>query len=384
MTTLEEICDVEKLDFCVDTNLVKVTYDPLTDLRIYNYTPQAQYSNSFDIPEVRLSRGLIVNSSNLVVGRAFEKFGNVGEYGVNSVYGEIPITETPFITEKLDGSLGIIFRYDNKLRIATRGSFISTQAIWGQQWIDRNIDPDLMPEIDGVNTTLCVEIICPESRVVVQYKQDKLVALSGIDNHTGKDRPVPSDWSERFDATPVHIMNVDTVLAMAGQDPDNSKNREGFVVAYYPSCTRVKVKFGEYLMLHKAVCGLNRRSLWQYWAAEKLVKLELDFKSIGRIIGSSVEDAEKYATGLYGLLDVLPDEMYESVKEHIMDFESDICSKYSALDEIMCVVKDLDRKQVYAAVGDRGLASAVFMVLDGRDPLPAMLKSMTVDATKIF
>ena len=81
---------------------------------------------------------------------------------------------------------------------------------------------------------------------------------------------------------------------------------------------------------------------------------------------------------------VEPDEMYESIKEHIMDFESDICSKYSALAEAMCVVKDLERKQVYAAVGDRGLASAVFMVLDGRDPLPAMLKSMTVDATKIF
>src|SRR5713101_5956415 len=105
--------------------LITCSSHPTADLLIWNYTPRCQYEHIWD--EVTMqARGLITASDGTIKARSFEKFFNIEEY-----QGPIPLAHLrPFtITEKMDGSLGIMYFADNKPQIATRGSFTSEQAI---------------------------------------------------------------------------------------------------------------------------------------------------------------------------------------------------------------------------------------------------------------
>src|SRR5689334_6486551 len=93
------------------------------DLILFNYSQMAQFQRRWNWFE-RNSRGLILNvKTGEVVARPFAKFFNYGE--------EMPADDNEIvsITEKMDGSLGILYREDGQFKIATRGSFISDQAI---------------------------------------------------------------------------------------------------------------------------------------------------------------------------------------------------------------------------------------------------------------
>lgn len=74
------------------------------DLLIFNYTEKAQFEGRWNFFE-RVSRGLIVNrNTGEIVARPFDKFHNWLE-GNRKSEGRILS-----ITEKLDGSLGILYR----------------------------------------------------------------------------------------------------------------------------------------------------------------------------------------------------------------------------------------------------------------------------------
>jgi RNA ligase len=89
-------------------------------LSIWNYTPEVQYGQFWD--EITLQcRGLVTDNEGNVVARPFKKFFNIEE-------GKHTPTEEFEVFEKMDGSLGILFFYDGKWIIATRGSFISDQS----------------------------------------------------------------------------------------------------------------------------------------------------------------------------------------------------------------------------------------------------------------
>src|SRR5579871_6918930 len=87
------------------------------DLILFNYSQMAQFSSRWNWFELN-SRGLIFNATTgEVVARPFRKFFNYGE--------RLPLPGTSMVevTEKVDGSLGILYREDGDYKIATRGSF---------------------------------------------------------------------------------------------------------------------------------------------------------------------------------------------------------------------------------------------------------------------
>jgi len=91
------------------------------DLTLFNYSPEVQYAGDWN-PFELMSRGLILSRSGEVVARPFDKFFNYGEGG------QFPTHPLVSVTEKMDGSLGILYRHDGLHKIATRGSFDSDQA----------------------------------------------------------------------------------------------------------------------------------------------------------------------------------------------------------------------------------------------------------------
>ena len=86
------------------------------DLLIWNYTPRVQFGKHWT-EETLMARGLITDLEGNVVARPFKKFFNLGEH-----QGDLPIEEFN-VTEKLDGSLGIVYKRDGIPYLATRGRF---------------------------------------------------------------------------------------------------------------------------------------------------------------------------------------------------------------------------------------------------------------------
>lgn len=83
------------------------------DVRIFNYTQVCQYEKAWD-DVTRNCRGLIMNvKTGEVLARPFPKFFNYQEHLANG--WPIPDGE-PVITEKMDGSLGILYVLNDKPR----------------------------------------------------------------------------------------------------------------------------------------------------------------------------------------------------------------------------------------------------------------------------
>lgn len=318
--------DATALEKEVADRFVTKQKHPDTDLWIYNYSQRAQYERHWNDITMQ-TRGLILDSQYNVVARPFKKFFNLGEEDV-----DLPAEDFE-ITEKMDGSLGILYWIDGDPCLATRGSFTSEQANYGtnmfRQWFWNAGSPSDKFER---GKTYLFEIIAPWNRIVVDYKGLKAnVMLAVIDNETGKDHPLP-DWYphlvKRYDG----ITDLDRLKDMA------EDNREGFCIRFVNGL-RLKVKFDEYVRLHRIVTQINARHIWE---------MLRDGKPLDEV------------------LERVPDEFYQWVK----DTESDLRKKYDAIDK-RCI-QDFEgrpmgeRKEVAMYFQKCQYPSVLFKMLDGQ------------------
>ncbi len=219
---------------------------PEAELYIYNYTPKAQYERVWT-PETLACRGLILDGDGHVRARPFRKFFNLEEHE-----GDLPL-ERFEVFEKMDGSLGISYRIGDRVRIATRGSFTSEQSKRAQAMLDQRYGH---VELDPALTYL-FEIIYPENRIVIDYGvMEDLVLLAVVDIETGIELPPPEI------GFPV-VRRYDGVADIATLRDLEEENREGFVVRFVESNLRLKVKFTEYVRLHRLITGVNERYIWE-------------------------------------------------------------------------------------------------------------------------
>lgn len=216
-------------------------------LSIWNYTPEVQYGQLWD--EITLQcRGLVTDNEGNVVARPFKKFFNMEE-------GKHTPTEEFEVFEKMDGSLGIVFKYNGEVIYATRGSFTSDQAKWMANYGKEYNFKDILVE----GHTYLFEIIYPENRIVVDYGgQERLVLLGIINTETGEELSyddiimVPWDIVKRYDG----IKDYTTLKNLV----DN--NAEGFVVRF-SNGDRMKIKGEEYLRLHKIMTNVSTTGVWE-------------------------------------------------------------------------------------------------------------------------
>jgi len=264
----------ELLQQMLDERFVSVQKHPDADLFIYNYTAKAQYDRVWN--EITLqSRGLILDADYNIVARPFKKFFNIEEHPVD----EIPGGEFE-VYEKVDGSLGILYWQNDKPYISTRGSFTSVQAAQATEILHNNY-PHTFNRLNR-DATYLFEIIYPENKIVIDYgDKTDLVLLAVIDNNTGDDLPLPDI------GFPV-AKSYSGLNDLAALKSLEEENKEGFVVKFNNGL-RVKVKFSEYLRLHKIVTGVSNLVIWEHLAE-----------------GRSFDD----------LLDKVPDEFYEWVKKN--------------------------------------------------------------------
>lgn len=264
MTTLSELFDLYELHVHIQQGYVARQNHPTLPLAILNYTKSAQYERVWNNITTQC-RGLIFDYvTGEVVARPFPKFFNYEEV-IEDPSFRLPDSD-PIVSEKMDGSLGIIYTYNGETAVATRGSFASDQALWATNWIRENYPYYVQPA--GVTTL--VEIIYPDNRIVVDYQgEEGLWLLGAIDNATGADIALNQItwWSgKRAD---LYWWDLDTAI-------DRTKSSffdddEGVVLTWLqpdaPSI-RLKVKNPRYVELHRIVTGLSNRSVWEALATD--------------------------------------------------------------------------------------------------------------------
>lgn len=228
------------------------------DLILYGYTDRCTYDRHWN-EYTTIARGLILEkSTGEVVAKCFPKFFNLGEQEETKLEN-LPAETGYEVHEKADGSLGIIFYYQGKWNVATRGSFYSEQAQKAQQLLSNynmvNVDP---------NTTLLVEIVYPENRIIVDYgATEELVLLAAYDRVTGEERGAMSVVLTSFETgmrkAIRHKLTINQMIKLQKTMP---RQEEGFVVRF-GSGLRVKIKGDEYMAVAKMLSRMSPISFWE-------------------------------------------------------------------------------------------------------------------------
>ncbi|WP_234361391.1 RNA ligase [Plantactinospora sp. BB1] len=253
VTRLADVVDPAALAAALADGHVRVQRHPERPLAIYNYTEACTYGGIWT-PVTVACRGLIVDeSTGVVVGRPYPKFFNHDQPGAPALRPDAPAV----ITDKADGSLGVLYPDGAGFAVATRGSFASGQARHATAVL-RSRYPDFTPP---PGRTVLVEIVYPANRIVLDYGGlDDLVLLGTVEIASGRSsgpEAVP-DWPG-----PVVERLPHRTLAEALAAPARD-GREGLVVHWPDSDQRVKIKYPEYVRLHRLTFGLNARLVWEY------------------------------------------------------------------------------------------------------------------------
>jgi RNA ligase len=282
---------------------------PRLPLEIYNYSQKTQYESYWD--EVTLScRGLIVDTvANKIIVKPLSKFFNYEE-----VHPEIPwkSSEYVYVQEKMDGSLGILFHYEGEWILSTRGSFTSDQAVRGLEILRKTYQ---LESFEKSVAYIC-EIIYPENRIVVNYGDERVIFLSAVLNRhylweEGNDELHWTTALSFFKCSGIHKKDiVSTEQIFGGLNHElyknlkslNTKNREGYVLRFFPSNMRVKIKFDDYVKLHRILTGVSSYDIWE------------NLRTFGTLPEQMLKD--------------VPDEFYSWVRER----EKELNEKYAIVE----------------------------------------------------
>lgn len=345
------IFDLNILNQYVTDGWVERNDHPSFPISIYNYSRKTQYEGKWD-EITKQCRGLILDKEGNVVAKSFDKFFNYEELTLK----DVP-EETFEVFEKLDGSLGILFWYQGKWILSSKGSFTSDQAIKGKQILNQKYNVEVLPK----GYTTVVEIIYPENRIVCDYGSDELlVVLSMVSNASGKELDYDSMMSfndvskipvvKKYDG----IKNYDTLKSSIGND------REGYVIKF-KNGFRMKIKGEEYVRLHRILTGFSNVSIWEYLKEKK------NFQE---------------------LLSRVPDEFDLWVKETAKDLTiryENIQKEYTWIYEHIMRVENAKDRKVFAEQSNRySHPSILFKMLDDKDYSDYIWKIIRPEYSKPF
>ena len=273
---------LEKLNEYFEKGLVYKQVHPTLPLTIWNYSEKVQYEGLWD--EITLqTRGLVTDNDGNIIVHPFKKFFNIEE-------GKHTPTEEFEVYEKMDGSLGILFFYEGKWIVVTRGSFTSDQSVKAQELLRSKYIVESIPK--GYATLF--EIIYPENRIVVDYgDEEKLVVLGMTSRVSGKEMDYNSLLNVHKESGMSVVKKYDGIKDYKQLKEMVKNDQEGFVVKF-SNGDRVKVKGVEYLRLHKIMGNLSTTAVWE--------------------VLSNSGDMEN-------LLKDVPDEFYKKIKTYVQDLK---------------------------------------------------------------
>ena len=224
------------------------------DLILYNYTDKCTYDKAWD-DYTRVSRGIIFTKNGVLVAKPFAKFFNLGEMP-ESCLANLPSGQYS-VSEKVDGSLGIVYFYKGEWHVATRGSLSSVQAVKAREILTKYNVKQM-----NKNFTYLVEIVYPENKVVVNYGEEEKLVLLGMVNTTTEVENLDVMNEANILGMPYAKRYYRTIEQMIELQKSLPKDEEGFVVRF-SNGLRVKIKGHEYLRIHKMISTMSPLSFWE-------------------------------------------------------------------------------------------------------------------------
>lgn len=259
---LYDLVPLDELTWLMANGYVREQEHPTEPLRILNYTDRAQTKPELfaEVESLQYCRGLIWETTyGQIVARPFHKFWNYGQ----AQAADIPLHAEVEVIDKIDGSLGILYRLPKAgtWAIATRGSFTSDQALHATELYQKKYAGKWFPA--DYSDTILFEIVYPDNRIVLDYGDlDDLILLGSVELDTGYvNNPRVTRNFHGWPGESARHFSYGSLAEALEAEP--RPNAEGYVVRQRGTDRMVKLKQEDYLHLHRIVFGLSTRRVYE-------------------------------------------------------------------------------------------------------------------------
>lgn len=234
----------------IQNGYVRVSEHPSLPLKIFNYTPKAQYYNEWN-EITRMCRGLILDNDYNIIIKCPPKFFNLGE----PFAADIDLLNAR-ISEKLDGYyISIKVDSDYGLIVTSRGSFDNKYVSAAKQFLTDDIILQ-MP----TNYTFFCELLQnfpgDEAIILTQHPTPKLVCWA-IKDSDFQELPLAEDCP--FERAK-YMSYAETLQYLQNKV-------EGVVAQDLTTYDRVKIKTEYFIKYHRLISDCTEKRVWEILSA---------------------------------------------------------------------------------------------------------------------
>ena len=353
---MEKFTKLEILEDYVNRGLLRKAEDK--DLVQYNYSERCNNEELWDDITLFNRGNIYEKSSGKLIAKSMPKFFNFSQ--LNESEQKHFLTYTKYVnTEKLDGCLGIIYKYKGEIRYNSRGGFNNYVTDTIKKILPKYNLKKLSELLD--NRTFNVEVISPSTKIICDYKNEENLYLISAFTNVGY-------WIENS------MEELDLYASLVGLPRPKYDNKsweelfnwqkistyqtEGFVVAInsmkYGAFERVKIKSDDYLRIAKFKAGLNKRSVW------KRMKNDLE---------QGTRDIVEY-------INALPDELSNVAKSYFNEIIDEMNSLEKEANILANKLKDINTKDLskYFKENPNKLNFCIYNIRQGKSIRRTLIK----------
>ena len=258
--------DLKILEEYVEKGLLRKAEDE--DLVQYNYTDYCNNNDCWDDVTLFNRGNIYEKSTGKLIAKAMPKFFNYSQLSEEE-QKHFSKSMSFSTTEKMDGCLGILYKYKGKIRCNSRGGFDNyvTDSI---KRILPKYELEALSDILDTNT-LNVEVVSPETHIICNYGNERnlylITAFCDLGNYWQERSINAIDLFSNIINMPRPSYNIMSWEELFTWQKTSTYEKEGFVVTLNSSkfgvFERVKLKSDDYLKIAKIKTGLSKRSIWK-------------------------------------------------------------------------------------------------------------------------
>lgn len=205
----------------------------------------------------------VTDKENIKISsRPMNKFFNIEQ-------GEVDRSNMKLVgyMDKLDGSLISTYLHNGELKLKTKGSIKSEQAIAAMEWLDLPENSEMKNFLkfhtEKNNLTVNMEWTAPDNQIVLFYPEASLRILNMVNNKNGKILTAENIDKENLVNKDIFVkshkipnMSLDNII----ESIRNEQGNEGYILEFSDSegnSHLVKVKNIWYVNLHQIKSNLN-------------------------------------------------------------------------------------------------------------------------------